>query len=67
MRKFAGMPFRSFTIHPAVCEFMGQWWLFYHNGALELNGYEGDSGRRSICLEPLSFREDGSIAYVEQR
>lgn len=67
MGEFAGMPFRSFTIHPAVCEFMGQWWLFYHNGALELNGYEGDSGRRSICLEPLSFREDGSIAYVEQR
>lgn len=66
MGEITGMPFRSFTIHPAVCEFKGEWYFFYHNGALELNGYEGESGRRSICVEHLSFAPDGSILPVVQ-
>lgn len=66
MGEITGMPFRSFTIHPAVCEFHGEWYFFYHNGALSLGGYEGDSGRRSVCVERLFFAPDGSILPIEQ-
>jgi len=66
MGEITGMPFRSFTIHPAVCEYKGEWYFFYHNGALELNGYEGHDGRRSVCVERLSFAPDGTIHPVVQ-
>lgn len=66
MGEITGMPENSFTIHPAVCQFKGKWYFFYHNGALELNGYKGSGGRRSVCVEPLSFDADGKIMPVSQ-
>jgi hypothetical protein len=48
---------RSFTNHPAVVDFRGNTYFFYHNGALP-----GGSGfTRSVCVEPLFFNPDGSI------
>jgi len=64
--EIAGMAENSFTIHPAVVEFKGKWYFFYHNGNLELNGYKGAGGRRSVCVEEMFFNEDGTIKFVQQ-
>ena len=32
---------KGFTIHPAVIEFKGQWYFFYHDGSNEINGQPG--------------------------
>lgn len=49
------------TSHGSIVEFKGQWYLFYHNGALS-----GCDNLRSICFDKLYFAEDGSIKKVEQ-
>ncbi|WP_116107643.1 glycoside hydrolase family 43 protein [Lewinella sp. IMCC34191] len=46
--------------HPAVIEFQGQSYLFYHTG--ELPG--GGDFKRSVCIEPFSYRPDGSIPPI---
>jgi beta-xylosidase len=56
----------GFTIHPAVIEFKGQWYFFYHDGSTSLNGLPGGDFRRSVCLEYLSFNPDGSIRPITQ-
>lgn len=54
----------GFTIHPAVVEFKGQWYFFYHDGAYALNGTPGGDCRRQVCVEYLYFNEDGSIKPI---
>ena len=49
------------TSHGSVVEFKGQWYLFYHNGALS-----GKSNLRSVCVDKLFFNEDGTIQKVIQ-
>ena len=56
----------SYTIHPAVVDFKGQTYFFYHNAALELNGEAGAIGRRAVCAEYLYFNNDGTIQPIEQ-
>jgi len=56
----------SFTIHPAVIEFKGQGYFFYHNAALTLNGQTGATGRRSVCIEYLFYNPDGTIKPIQQ-
>lgn len=56
----------SFTIHPAVVDFKGRTFLFYHNADLTLNGKRGALGRRAVCVDELFFNEDGSIKRVDQ-
>lgn len=56
----------SFTIHPAIIEFKGQPYFFYHNAALTLNGKSGSTGRRAVCVDYLYYNKDGSMVYVEQ-
>ena len=56
----------SYTIQPAIIEFHDQWYLFYHNAALPLNGETGGLCRRSVCLEYLYFNPDGTIQSVRQ-
>lgn len=47
----------SFTNHPAVIDFAGSSYFFYHNGALP-----GGSGyTRSVAVEKFSYNSDGSI------
>lgn len=56
----------GFTIHPAVIEFKGQWYFFYHDGSSPLNGTPGGDCRRSVCLEYLDFNPDGTIKPITQ-
>jgi len=61
-----GRAYRSFTIHPAIIDFKGQGYLFYHNAALTIDGVQGALGRRAVCVEYLYYLPDGKMAYVPQ-
>ena len=56
----------GFTIHPAMVEFKGQWYFFYHDGAVSLNGIPGGDVRRSVAMQTFSFNADGTIPYILQ-
>ena len=64
--ELTGMAENSFTIHPGIIDYQGQWYLFYHNAVLTLNGIQGAIGRRSVCVDKLYYNEDGTMKYVEQ-
>lgn len=49
------------TNHQAIIEHKGKSYLFYHDNLLP----GGDSMRRSIAIEPLSYATDGSIKQVK--
>ena len=51
----------SNTNHPAVIDFKGKTYFIYHNGSLP----GGNGGNRSVCIQELKFREDGSIGMME--
>lgn len=57
--------FNSNTIHPAIIEFKGQWYILYHNGSRQRpdtgNGY-----RRSVCIDYLYRNPNGSIRRIAQ-
>ncbi|WP_353719127.1 glycoside hydrolase family 43 protein [Dyadobacter sp. 676] len=48
------------TNRPAVVDFRGESYFFYHNGALP----GGGSHRRSVCVDRLYYEEDGSLRRV---
>lgn len=48
------------TNRPAIIDFKGQSYFFYHNGALP----KGGSHRRSVCIDHLYYNGDGSIRRV---
>ncbi|MCH5238867.1 MAG: family 43 glycosylhydrolase [Muribaculaceae bacterium] len=48
------------TDHGSIVEYKGQWYAFYHNC-----DYSGDWGLRSVCVDPLTIKEDGSIEVVK--
>lgn len=56
----------GFTIHPAVIEFKGQWYFFYHCGSTGINGVPGGDCRRSVRVELLYFNADGTIQPITQ-
>tara|TARA_R110001606_G_scaffold305327_3_gene452633 strand:- start:1627 stop:2637 length:1011 start_codon:yes stop_codon:yes gene_type:complete len=62
--KIMGPGEKSFTIHPGIVEFKGEWYFFYHNAALTIDGIEGAMGRRSVRAEHLYFNEDGGIRPI---
>lgn len=64
--ELTGMAENSFTIHPGIAEFNGNWYLFYHNAALTLDGHKGTVGRRSVCVDKLEYNADGTMKQVEQ-
>jgi hypothetical protein len=45
--------------HGSIVEINGQWYIFYHRHT------NGTNFSRQACLEPITFREDGSIPQVE--
>jgi hypothetical protein len=48
----------SLNIHGSIMEFKGQWYLFYH--------VKGPSHwERRVCVEPLSYNEDGTIKSMK--
>jgi beta-xylosidase len=56
----------SFTIHPGIIAFKGQWYFFYHDALLSIGDLHGATGRRAIAVEYLYFNEDGTIRAIEQ-
>ncbi|MDR2145587.1 MAG: glycoside hydrolase family 43 protein [Tannerella sp.] len=50
-----------FTNHPGVVDFRGKTYFFYHNGNLP----GGGGFNRSVCVEELKFRNDGSIPELK--
>lgn len=45
--------------HGSIVEFNGQWYVFYHRST------HGCNTMRKACMEPITFRPDGSIPEVE--
>ena len=64
--KITGPGENSFTIHPGIAEFGGQWYLFYHDASLEIDGVKGTLGRRNVRAEYLHYNDDGTIRPIEQ-
>lgn len=56
----------SFTIHPGIAEFKGQWYLFLHNAALAIGDRQGALGRRAVTVEHLTYDEQGLMRPVAQ-
>nr|WP_295921530.1 glycoside hydrolase family 43 protein [uncultured Dyadobacter sp.] len=54
------VPFRCETNRPAIVEFKGRDYFFYHNGALP----DGNSHHRSVCVDFLHYNDDGTIRPV---
>ncbi len=50
----------SNTNHPSVIDFNGKTYFIYHNGALP----GGNGGNRSVCIQEMTFQEDGSIEMM---
>jgi beta-xylosidase len=48
------------TNRPAIVEFADDWYFFYHNGVLP----GGGSYRRSVCVDRLTYDEDGRMNRV---
>ena len=64
--EITGSAENSFTIHPGVAEFQGEWYLFYHVGTLQVGDRPGGLGNRAVAVERLRFDDDGLILPVEQ-
>lgn len=56
----------SFTIHPGIVEYKGQWYFFYHQANLSIDGVAGAIGRRSVEAEYLYYNEDGTIKPIRK-
>ena len=50
----------AFTNHPGVCDYKGNSYFFYHNGALP----GGGGFHRSVCVEQFEFNDDGTIPTI---
>ncbi|RZL00272.1 MAG: hypothetical protein EOO89_30590 [Pedobacter sp.] len=50
------------TNSPAIVDYKGNSYFIYHNGALT----DGSSHRRSVCIDKIYFKEDGTISKVYQ-
>ena len=48
------------TNRPAIIDFRGKTYFFYHNGALP----NGGSHRRAVCVDYLYYNEDGTIRRI---
>ena len=47
---------QSWNNHGSINEFNGQWYVFYHRSS------QGSKFNRRVCVEPITFRADGSPA-----
>jgi hypothetical protein len=62
--KYQGVILKSvgiWTNHHSIININGDWYLFYHNGALPGGGQH----KRSVCVDRLYFNPDGTIQMVE--
>ncbi|RSV37328.1 glycoside hydrolase [Sphingomonas sp. ABOLE] len=56
----------SFTIHPGIVQFKGDWYLFLHNATLAIGDLSGAIGRRAVTVERLEYNPDGTMKPVVQ-
>ncbi|WP_083943080.1 glycoside hydrolase family 43 protein [Sphingomonas soli] len=56
----------SFTIHPGIVEYKGEWYIFLHNASLTVGDQNGAIGRRAVTVEYLRFNPDGTMKRVVQ-
>lgn len=56
----------TFTIHPGIADFKGQWSLFLHNAALTIGDRKGALGRRAVTVEHLGYDDEGLMRPVTQ-
>ena len=56
----------SFTIHPGIARFKGDWYLFLHNATLAIGDLNGAIGRRAVTVEHLRHNADGTMKPVAQ-
>ena len=54
------VPGNCATNRPGIVEFAGAWYFFYHNGVLP----GGGSHRRSVCVDRLTYDDDGRMNRV---
>ena len=54
-------PVVGWTSHHSICEFEGQWYLFYHDSTLS----GGITHLRSVKMTPITYREDGTIETLK--
>lgn len=64
--ELTGSAENSFTIHPGIAEFKGQWYIFLHNAALTIGERKGALGRRAVTVEHLTYDADGLMRPVTQ-
>lgn len=64
--ELTGYAANSTTIHPAIIEFKGKWYFFYHDGGLTIGERKGGSYRRAVRVEPLHYNADGTIQPIKQ-
>lgn len=64
--EITGSAANSFTIHPGIAQFMGEWYLFYHVGTLTVGDQTGGLGRRAVAVERLTFDAEGRILPIQQ-
>ena len=64
--ELTGAAKNSFTIHPGIAEFKGNWYLFLHNAALTIGNQKGALGRRAVNVEHLYYNADGTMKPVVQ-
>lgn len=53
-------PVLGWTTHQSICEYQGQWYLFYHDSVLS----QGITHLRSIKMTPIHYNADGSIQTI---
>lgn len=54
-------PVVGWTTHHSICEFQGQWYLFYHDSILS----GGVTHLRSVKMAPITYNADGTIATID--
>lgn len=64
--ELTGFAENSSTIHPAIIDFKGKSYFFYHDGGWTIDGVKGGSYRRSVRVEPLHYNADGTIQPIRQ-
>ncbi|MBP2158110.1 MULTISPECIES: glycoside hydrolase family 43 protein [Asticcacaulis] len=64
--QLTGKAENSSTIHPAIIDFKGQSYFFYHDGGWTIGDKKGGSYRRAVRVERLYYNADGTIRPIVQ-
>lgn len=59
--ELTGSATNSFTIHPGIAQFKGNWYIFLHNAVLSVGDQKGALGRRAVTVEHLRYNQNGTM------